>query len=126
MRGEGGYSLVEVIVAFAILAGTLLMGLDAFRGGLANLHRAERQLDMAQLAKTELMKLSLEPGLQAGSRHGESGSWSWRAEIGGPPDGGIPSSLRMLRLKVFVNEAGDVSPEVEVLDTILLPLAPAP
>jgi len=117
---EEGYSLIEVIVAFAILAGALLTGLEVFRGGLENLQRAERQLGAAQFARAEFIKLSLEPELQPGVRQGTADAWQWRAEVGTVVETGSATATSPLRVQVFVGQEDEPLLAEPIIDTILL------
>jgi type II secretory pathway pseudopilin PulG len=126
MRDEDGYTLVEVIVAFAILAGSLLLGLEVFHGGLASLQRANRQLASVQRARQELTKLSLDPQIRPGILRGQVGGHTWRAEITSIPGTNSASSLHLLRVKMFVADNGDTALPEAILDTVLAPRVSPP
>jgi len=82
VRSDSGFTLIEVVVAIAILA--LLAGaiFRANADSVRNVHRADA-LDNAQvLAESLLAKVGHETALQEGETNGETGNGlKWRLQI---------------------------------------------
>jgi len=101
MRDEGGFALLEVLIAFAILAVAMAAALQAFTGGIEATRRTEAE-SAALAAARSLMErigpeLPLAPGLTEG---GESGGVLWSVRIGhrGSPLDAMPEVDRDLAL----------------------------
>ena len=116
-RTQAGYTLIEIIVAFAILA----LGLTLLLGTLSGATRQVRQAGDAGRAALHAQSLLDEFGElpQAGTRDGEldQGRYLWRLEVTpwddpAPRDGPRrtdPNAGRLLRLQVQV-EWGEGGP----------------
>ena len=74
--------LVEVLVAFVILAGAMILSLRIFADGLRGLEKAQERSAMAAVARRELARLELLPTLEAGdfAAKDEQG-FAWSIEI---------------------------------------------
>jgi prepilin-type N-terminal cleavage/methylation domain-containing protein len=81
-RADAGFTLIEVVVAIAILA--LLAG-SIFRANadsVRNVHRADTLADAQALAQSLIAKVGHEIALQEGETNGEAGNGlQWRLQI---------------------------------------------
>ena len=129
-RTSAGFSLLEVLVAFVILALTLSVTMRIFSGGLRNAALADDYSRALLLAQSRLAELSVQP--LAGEASGEfDGKYRWHstihprideasaAGIGAPL---LPVSLMEIEVRVAWGEEGGKSREI-ALHT--LQLAPA-
>ncbi len=71
MRVERGFSLLEIMVAFTLLALALAVLLQAFGGGVHLLGNADRLARAAQLAQSQLAQVGLEIPLAEGVTQAE-------------------------------------------------------
>lgn len=107
MRGEQGFTLVEALIAFAILAVTLVALYGVFGTSAAALSRSTRLEQAALLAQSKLDELDavrVVPSVLEGPFEGTG--YSWRVEllpeqVAEPPELAI-SPLRAQRLKLTV------------------------
>jgi general secretion pathway protein I len=77
-----GFTLVEVLVAFAILALTLVVLLQAFGGGLRAVSASERYLMAAMLARSVLDDVGAETPIVAGEGSDDIGDgYRWTTRI---------------------------------------------
>jgi general secretion pathway protein I len=105
MRRARGFSLLEVLVAFAIvtLVGSVLF--QIFGGALRNAGAADEYSRAALIAESKLAALGVEKPLQEGSDAGseEDGRFNWTLTVAPyvapdtpAPDAGTPLSRRKL------------------------------
>ncbi|RDD63063.1 type IV pilus modification PilV family protein [Ferruginivarius sediminum] len=103
----GGFTLLEVLIAFTIMAVALVALLQAFSTGLASTSAAEARSHLVQRAQSRLADVGagipLEPGVHTGHEDG----FDWRADIQPfPPEaqGQEPQSLgpKLFRVEVTV------------------------
>ena len=75
-----GFTLLEVLVAFVIMAGTLAVILQAFSSGNANLSRMDRITHAALLAESRLSELGILYPIESIELTGEeeSSDFDWR------------------------------------------------
>jgi general secretion pathway protein I len=77
-----GFTLVEVLVAFAILALTLVVLLRVFGGGLRAVSTSERYLTAAMLARSVLDDLGIETPVSPGETSADIGDgYRWTTRI---------------------------------------------
>lgn len=101
---EGGFSLLEVLVAFAILAIMLGVVLQIFSGAAQRASLAESYLKASMLAESRLNQVGRETPLRPGGLEGqteEGFSWSLLLEPY-PVEGLDPVTQTLIPLKVKV------------------------
>lgn len=74
---ERGFSLLEVLVSFVILALTLTVLLRAYGTSVRNAGLAEQHLRAATVAESLLARLGRDVALQPGEASGEIGAYRW-------------------------------------------------
>lgn len=81
-RGEAGFTLLEVLVAFAILAVAMTATMQAFSGGLNAARRSEAASEALSTARSLLERVGTElpiaPGLRSG---GSAPGPSWSVQV---------------------------------------------
>ena len=81
-RREDGFTLMEVLVAFAIFAVSFAAILQIFSGGLSNAAVADRALVALGHAESLLARAGIETPLTEGERRGElSDGMRWRQSV---------------------------------------------
>lgn len=79
---QGGFTLIEILVAFAILAVALTALFQVFSGGLGAIGTAERHSMAMMLARSILDDVGAEIPLAIGEQRGElDGGFSWLVRI---------------------------------------------
>lgn len=77
-----GFSLLEVLVAFIILALALGVLMRIFSGGLGNIGTAEHYSRAVAIAESELAAIGVGVPLTEGENTGEAeGGYTWRASV---------------------------------------------
>jgi general secretion pathway protein I len=79
-RDRRGFSLIEAVVALAILAIVLGGALAAAGGTLGVAERGRRDLAMATLAESLLDRVDLDLAVDAAVAEGRAGPFRWRLE----------------------------------------------
>ena len=88
----GGFTLIEVLVALAILALTFTFAYRAMSGGLGRLGEDSRSERAVLLAQSQLARVGREIALADGDIAGRAaGDYSWQIRIApyGPAEGGL-------------------------------------
>jgi general secretion pathway protein I len=132
MRAERGFTLLEVLVAFAIAALALGVMFRAIGTGLGSAAVAARYQQALSRARSHLAAagVRLVPGTQSGE---DGGGFSWRVRISvtaqGPP---LPAGVRAVLYAVRVTESWDadgrtraVTLETERAATVAAPIPAA-
>jgi general secretion pathway protein I len=78
---RGGFTLVEILVALAILGLTFGLAFNAASSGFDWLARAAGQQRASVLAETTLARIGHDIMLRAGRQRGESGDFEWDVDI---------------------------------------------
>jgi general secretion pathway protein I len=124
--GCAGFTLIEVVVAIAVLA-VVLGAIGAAVGTtVKGMRSVDQKLPLLETAQSLLASLPERDALRPGVQSGRTGDVRWRADIA-PLDGVIadaPTSEKWLPLLVTVTVQGSEGPPVR-LDTIRLVPRPA-
>ena len=88
MRTQRGFSLLEVVLAFVLLAVSLGILTAILGGGLAQVHQAGDASEATLHAQSLLDELGVVAPIEPGTREGdfERGRYRWRMEIGEADD----------------------------------------
>lgn len=83
MKHQRGYSLLEVIVAFALLAVALTLLLGSLSGGSRQVHNADLRTRAVLHAQSLLAVSGVESPLQEGRQQGqwEDGRYRWELQV---------------------------------------------
>ena len=79
--GESGFTLLEVLVAFAVLAVMIVPILQVFGGGLGSTETARAYSTAALLARSRLAEVGAEEALEEGETTGAFEGYQWRRTI---------------------------------------------
>lgn len=111
MRRQRGFTLIEVVVAFGLLALALTLLLGALTGASRQIQRANLAGRAALHAQSLLAQVGAGAPLQPGEQDGalDDGRYHWRLEVapwsdpGRPADGLIdPAATRLLEVRLTV------------------------
>jgi general secretion pathway protein I len=80
-QDEAGFTLLEVLVAFAILAVAMAAVLQAFGGGLDGARRSEELSQSLAVARSTLDRVGTELPIAPGLRSGEADGVAWQVSI---------------------------------------------
>lgn len=79
---QAGFTLIEVLVAFALLALALAVALPQIGEGLNGTAAAEQRANALLYAETKLTMLKTDPDLKAGESEGDlPAGYRWRATV---------------------------------------------
>ncbi len=110
---QQGFSLLEILIAFSILALSLGILLKIFSGGLNNAAVAEDYTVAVQIAESLMAKTGVETPLQAGQVSGqENEKYNWLIEVSpftfNPENGGTSAvNVVLFKVKVVVSWGED-------------------
>ncbi len=106
-RTRGGFTLLEVLIAFAILAVAMTALMQAFSQGLRGLERAEDYATAAMLARSKLAEVGPIIPIEEGEHTGDfANGWQWQVVVlpyAGEDDVSDESSaLRLYNVQVAI------------------------
>lgn len=80
-NGEGGFTLLEVMVSLAILGFGVILVIQLFSGGLGLARASQDSTEMALLAGDKMTEILSLAKLGEGEESGSERGFSWRVEI---------------------------------------------
>lgn len=118
--GPRGFTLLEVLIAFAILAIALGAILQSFSQGLRTMSQAERYVQATLLAESKLAEVGASIPLEEGEYSGAGGEdTAWRVDIRPYEDDaariGDLEVIRLYRVEVEVSWEGGVPARIVTL-----------
>lgn len=79
---DGGFTLIEVLVSFAILVVAVSVLQGGFGGGWRGIRAADKETEALEIAKAKLAALGVETALEPGVTEGDAGDgFSWTSTI---------------------------------------------
>ena len=98
--GSGGFTLLELLLAFMVFALSFATVLEILSGSMRNTVRARQYTEAALTAQSVMDQLGLEIPLEVGtSMAGESGDYRWEIDLFEYADaGGDPRSVELAEL----------------------------
>jgi general secretion pathway protein I len=134
--GNGGFTLLEVLVAFAIASIALAVLYHGAAGGLLGSRLAARTGEAVARARSRLAALCETPRLMPGEQSGDDGGgYSWRTRINRAstkiiqPDSDDQSSppqrADLFAVSVILSWPGTIQPHQVSLETRCLSVGPA-
>jgi general secretion pathway protein I len=125
-RGTAGFTLIEVLVAIAVLA-VVLGAIGAVVGNTVRTIRSvDRRLPLLETAQSLIASLPSRDALQPGTQSGTSGEFRWRidAALLNPNVPDDAKAAKWMPLAITVRVQGSEGPPVR-LDTVrLIPRSP--
>lgn len=126
---QRGFSLLEILIAFSILALSLGILLKIFSGGVNTAGVAEEYNAAVQIAESLMAKTGVEAPLQAGETTGlENEKYHWRISVSPFQFTAENSDVTaievvLFKVKVTVNWGDDVAADGRQVELITLKLA---
>ena len=125
-RRDQGFTLIEVLVAFAILALTFTALVRIFGSGLTAADRVARERAAILLARSQLANAGVETPLTLGASDGEGAEgYRWHVAVEPDPSTAALPSLPLLR-RINVTVSWAEGGRERSLSLATLRLAPAP
>lgn len=102
-RGEGGFTLLEVVVAFVVLALALTTLFQIFSAGLARSGELEGYTRALAVAESKLAAAGVETAPQEGESAGESEDRAirWRVSVRRDPETEAAAQVRSIPIALY-------------------------
>ena len=125
-RGEKGFTLIEVVVAFVLLALVMSTALEIFSAGLARAGRLDERSRALVIAQSRMAMVGVEETLKEGVTSGESEDrkFQWTVTVartgeGEDPGKPAPSVYALYRIDVRITWRGaDTREQALALSTL--------
>lgn len=117
-RSSEGFTLIEVLVAFAILASAIIIGLQIHEDGLRRLALVENKNRILAVSKYELAKLNSAPLTKSDQRTGVTDGVIWKIVVK-PSINDPVGQLSYATAKIYANIGTDLKEQEPVLETII-------
>ncbi len=103
-RAEYGFTLLEVIIALAILGMAFALSMELLANGVRSAKASEDYTQAVLLARQKLAEIAATPNLEKSADGGEfGGGFSWSSEVQPLPqeqEEGLPARLYQVRVRV--------------------------
>jgi prepilin-type N-terminal cleavage/methylation domain-containing protein len=120
-RGQEGFTLIESLVAFAILSIAIIMSFRIFGEGLQRVNRAEEVKAELEAAHQEMQRLVVQADLPEGERIESSDGHRWR--IVTRRHGSLMSMTSttddLLRVQLFPADPARTAPSAPILEAVV-------
>jgi prepilin-type N-terminal cleavage/methylation domain-containing protein len=113
-----GFTLIEVLVAFAILASAIIIGFQIHEDGLRRLASGENKNRILAVSKFELAKLNAAPLASLDPHAGVTDGVSWKIVIT-PSKSDTISQLNYATAKIYASIGAELKDQAPVLETIV-------
>jgi hypothetical protein len=125
-NGEDGSMLIEVLVAFVILASTIIMAFQVFGDGLRRMNAVEPKMLAVAIARRELALINNQTTLTAGRLEGADASGlRWQIALDpitvGEPDW---TQVRPFKARIWIGRTAQDFGGGPLLETVVLASAP--
>jgi len=126
--GAGGFTLVEVLLAFVVFAISFTVVLEILSGSMRNTMRAREYTEIALIAQSVMDEVGLDIPLEAGSSgSGDSGDYQWQLDIS-PFEGSAGNEhsveladltgIKLLEVECFITRNGEPAGHVNRFSTV--------
>jgi prepilin-type N-terminal cleavage/methylation domain-containing protein len=119
-NNEDGFTLIEVLISFVILAGAIVLTFQVFGDGLRGLHAAQARAKSISIARAQIDQVALSSTLSEGTTTGTTEGETWRIVVRAikSDETNTASLLRLFKIEAFEGAAGQDAPPL--LETIIL------
>jgi|GEM_PF-4801655 len=125
---ESGFTLVEVLVSFAILAGAIILNMQIAADGMRRLNQADEKLRALAVAQEVLAEVELDPPQGNEVREGNERGFVWRVEakeMGRERENGQQGAVPLL-VEVSVGLSYESNRHLIELDEVVVQPTPLP
>lgn len=119
---DDGFTLVEVLVAFVILSGAIILSFQVFSDGLRRLAVVETRMKEVNIARAELERVSAHGTMSEGVQTGTTDGVMWKISIKNLANDPSGKSSRIIAFEVNVDviEPAGKGKAISVINTIIL------
>lgn len=117
---EAGFTLVEALVAFAIMAGAIIMAFSVFGDGLRGLKFSQTRSHQTEVAQHQIDLASLAATITAGTKLVTDENVNLRVVVQTVPDfdGGLKFIQKPFKISVFLDDSKNAA--IPILETIII------
>jgi prepilin-type N-terminal cleavage/methylation domain-containing protein len=80
-RSDDGFTLIEVLISFVIMAGAIVMAFQVFGDGLRGIHSVQLHATSVAIARTEIDRIAVSEHIVDGTTTGTAANQKWRIVI---------------------------------------------